>query len=171
MTAPLNSTYSHFHYQHDGQLVRVDSKPLDPEIVLGRTISRWTTYAGTYGMGGPGFLGFLFEGEPEEWLIVGVWGAVEWLRLDGEVVGLPPNIFTSSDPPGWYRDLFVGDALVALHVERQALTATLRSGRTLLLADDPPLPSFGNGEPRTFTAEDDLRTAAIVVPTPSVFFE
>jgi hypothetical protein len=38
-------------------------------------------------MGGPGFVGFQLEQTPQypsEWLVLRLWGATNWLRLDGE---------------------------------------------------------------------------------------
>ena len=40
-----------------GPLLPFVPEPLDPTAILGRTIDEWTDHAGSYGMGGPGFLG------------------------------------------------------------------------------------------------------------------
>jgi hypothetical protein len=55
--------------------------------VIGRKILETCRYLGSYGMGGPGFFGFKLEKKdryPEEWIVLTIWGADEWLLLDGK---------------------------------------------------------------------------------------
>lgn len=66
-----------------GELIRFRPEPLDPTKVIGREIVGWIPYAGTYGMGGPGFVGFDLK---DEWLIFAIWGAADWMRLDGRLL-------------------------------------------------------------------------------------
>ena len=52
----------------------------------GRNVLEACSYLGSYGMGGPGFLGFHLEksrNRPDEWLILCLWGACDWVLLDG----------------------------------------------------------------------------------------
>lgn len=61
--------------------------------IIGRRIIRWG-YRGSYGMGGPGFFGLELAAKgryPREWLVLTLWGAGEWLLLDGEWVEAHPN--------------------------------------------------------------------------------
>jgi hypothetical protein len=53
----------------------------------GRNVLEACSCLGSYGMGGPGFLGFHLEKSehsPDEWLVLCLWGADEWVRLDGK---------------------------------------------------------------------------------------
>lgn len=57
------------------------------ERILGREIIAWSEYLGSYGMGGPGFFGVKLgkKGDfSEEWLVLILWGAIDWLILDGK---------------------------------------------------------------------------------------
>jgi hypothetical protein len=144
--------------------------PLDATRVVDREIEEWTTSAGTYGMGGPGFVGFRAGAD---WLIIAVWGAGDWLRLDGRLLtdlfwekhrrGVP----WQEDPAVDFDDLFVGRRFSTLEVSRDSVTATLDDGRVLALSPDPAdRPAFeGNGEARRLAAGDDLRRAVFTAPT------
>lgn len=66
----------------------------ESNLVEGRRITSWAPYCGTYGMGGPGFLGFELDDAPDaderewnqkkDWLILTLWGASEWLIISHE---------------------------------------------------------------------------------------
>ncbi|MDD3473381.1 MAG: hypothetical protein PHS86_11405 [Syntrophaceae bacterium] len=73
----------------------------EPELVQGRRILMWSSYCGTYGMGGPGFLGFLLsetEERGEEWLILTLWAADEWCIVDGKPIGAPKELYSEWRP-------------------------------------------------------------------------
>jgi len=56
--------------------------------IIGRKITRWTPDLGSYGMGGCGLFGVRLSKTPEfpeEWLILMLWGAPDWLLVDGKV--------------------------------------------------------------------------------------
>ena len=56
--------------------------------IIGRIITRWTPDLGSYGMGGCGLFGACLSQTPEfpeEWLILMLWGAPDWLLVDGKV--------------------------------------------------------------------------------------
>lgn len=120
-------------------------------------------------MGGPGFLGFRFD---DEWLIVAVWGAGEWFRLDGRL--LFDAYWESHDRPApWseegdevFTSLFVGRCLSKLTIQRDSLTGVLDDGRFLSLAADPAdRPLFeANGEFRVVEADEDLRGSGFLAP-------
>lgn len=65
------------------------------------------------------------------------------------------------------RDLFRRDVFTELSVERRRLAATFESGRRVLIADVPPL-TTSRGE-MTLDADDDLRRALFVAPTPLIW--
>jgi hypothetical protein len=69
--------------------------------VLDREIDRWSVSLGSYGMGGPGFFGLHLTpaGDyPAEWLLLTLWGAGEWLLLDGVWVEAHPNQYVKQRP-------------------------------------------------------------------------
>jgi hypothetical protein len=138
--------------------------------VIGRTIDGWTPSAGTYGTGGPGFLGFRTGGD---WLVVALWGAPSWFRLDGRP--LEDNFWAEhgrerpwlADPGPALDDLFVGRQVTGFSVERTSMTVTLDGGHVLNLSLDPhDRPPFeGTGENREIGPEDDLRSVVFLAPT------
>jgi hypothetical protein len=65
------------------ELVDFHPGALTAERVVGRTVGEICTCAGTYGMGGPGFLGLRLG---DEWLIIAIWGAASWVQVDGRIV-------------------------------------------------------------------------------------
>ena len=115
-------------------------EPLDPSQIVGREIDEWIPYAGTYGMGGPGFLGFRIG---DDWMIVAIWGAGHWFRLDGRLLtdmfwerherSMPWQAVPNVD----FQNLFVGRRFTALEVTRESVTARFDNGQVLTLSPDP----------------------------------
>jgi hypothetical protein len=158
------------HDHPSGPLLPFVPEPLDPTAILGRTIDEWTDHAGSYGMGGPGFLGFCLD---TEWLIVAIWGAGDWFRLDDRLVD---DFFweENGSPMPWkalpdvdYENLFVGRRFVAFDLARDSITAALDNGQILKLSPDPAdRPKWqGSGEARTVGPADDLRSVVFFAPT------
>jgi len=142
--------------------------------VIAREIVGWIPYAGTYGMGGPGFVGFDLK---DEWLIFAIWGAADWMRLDGRLLadhagskhGREPGWI--SEPEEVWRKLFAGRRFVSFNVERTSLAARLDDGRTLSISGDPAdRPRLeGNRKPREIGPNDDLRRVVFLAPTPEIW--
>jgi hypothetical protein len=151
-------------------------EPLDPSQIVGREIDEWIPHAGTYGMGGPGFLGFRIG---DDWLIVAIWGAGNWFRLDGRLLtdmfwerherSMPWQAVPNVD----FQNLFVGRRFTALEVTRDSVTARFDNGQVLTLSPDPGdrPPHEGNGEPRGVGPDDDLRQAIFLAPTPELWID
>lgn len=69
--------------------------------IIGRWVRGWSANLGSYGMGGPGFFGLrLAENADfaEEWLVLRLWGACNWLLLDGQWVEAHPNQYHIQEP-------------------------------------------------------------------------
>ncbi len=151
-------------------------EPLDPSRVIDREIDEWIPYAGTYGMGGPGFLGFRLG---DDWMIVAIWGAGAWFRLGGRLL---EDMFWEkhersmpwqADPNLDFGNLFVGRRFTELEVTRDSVTARLDNGQLLTLSPDPgDRPHWeGSGEPRSVGPNDDLRQTIFLAPTPELWIE
>jgi hypothetical protein len=156
--------------QPSGPLIPFEPPQLVTSSVLGREIEKWTPNAGTYGMGGPGFLGFRFD---TEWLIVAIWGAGRWFRLEGRLLA-DFDAERSGRPAPWDPQYgpndgtpFTGKKFVEFNLERNSIRAKLNDGRVLELSsnssDRPPF--AGNGKPRLIEKDDDLRRVAFLCPT------
>lgn len=143
-------------------LVPFRPEPVDPDDVVGRTVHGWTAHAGTYGMGGPGFVGLDLGGT---WLVVTLWGAGSWIRLDDRLLDEVPRDDAT---------VLVGWTITACTVERTWLAVDLAGpdgGHALRLAADPAdrPPFAGDGRPRALAPDDDLRTAVVLAPTPEIW--
>jgi len=143
---------------------------LDPSALIGKRIDDVTTSAGTYGMGGPGFLALLLG---EQWLVIALWGAAAWMTCDGRLI---EDLFhdTAHRPEPWLAhgidDLqqhIVGQSIESIDIAPKSLRITLSGGVDLTLSDDPATrPAFaGNGQQRAFAPDDDLRRAVFLAPT------
>ena len=66
------------------KLIDFKPSPVEPNDLIGRHVEEIVPYAGTYGMGGPGFFALRLD---REWLIIAVWSADNWLIVDGRAVG------------------------------------------------------------------------------------
>lgn len=143
-------------------LVPFRPDPADPDDVVGATVQGWTASAGTYGMGGPGFVALDLGGR---WLVVTLWGAGSWIRLDDRLLDDVPR-----DEPG----VLVGWEIAECVVERTWMAVDLAApgadGHSLRLAADPSdRPAFPDGRPRAFAPTDDLRTAVVLAPTTEIW--
>lgn len=56
------------------------------ERVLNRKVVAASCHLGTYGMGGAGLVGMQLEGDPEEFLVLCLWGAACWLHWDDKII-------------------------------------------------------------------------------------
>jgi hypothetical protein len=112
-------------------------------------------------------------------LIVAIWGAGDWLRLDGRLItdmfwekherSLP----WQADPNVDFDNLFVGRRFTALQIARDSITGSFDNGQVLTLSPDPAdRPLFeGNGEARIVGPDDDLRLAIFTAPTLELWVE
>ena len=159
-----------------------------PEDVIGRTVTEISLRCGTYGMGGPGFAGF--ELGPDAWLILTLWGAAEWLNLDGRPIEAmrhePGGVNARFDPIisdavqfGRDRTTTPAECLAAALPVPAEITEFAFSGhaghmliggrRLAILADPAERPVWpGGGQPRALKPGDDLAHAWILAPFPWV---
>lgn len=155
-----------------GELVPFHPAPLDPQSLIGRRISEVATNAGTYGMGGPGFFALRLDGD---WLVIALWGAASWMTCQDRLID---DLFfdDASRPAPWTNTVDSITPIVhALNdrtiesatVTHDAMRITLSGGYDLTIDADPATrPVFvGNGLPRAFTPDDDLRRAVFLSPT------
>lgn len=155
------------------ELVDFHPAPLAAEDVVGRTVREICPYAGTYGMGGPGFFGVRLD---EQWLIIAIWGAASWIAVDGRIV---QDMFWQKNgwPRPWMTDqgdeltpVIVGQSISSFEVAKHSLTLVIGQ-RTLTISessDGRPILE-GNKCARLFEKSDDLRRAVFLSPTAEVW--
>lgn len=142
--------------------------------MIDRKIDKVLTYVGTYGMGGPGFFGLRLG---EEWLVIAIWGAGEWIRIDGEFV--EDHFFeTSERPKPWISDgedrlssKLVGAEISSLKIHRYSMKIGFSNGMSLTIDEAPedrPILE-GSKEGRRFLEADDLRQAVFLAPTAEIW--
>jgi hypothetical protein len=82
----------------NGKRIPLLSKKGGVKRVVGREIFETSRYLGSYGMGGPGFFGFRLGKKgryPEEWLVLTIWGADNWLLIDKKWLSCTSHLFSS----------------------------------------------------------------------------
>jgi hypothetical protein len=151
--------------------------------VIGRRVIEWSDALGTYGMGGPGFFG-LYLAETEaylaEWVVLTLWGAGEWLLLDGRWAHANPNQYEAQRPlrsdyagvEGWdeisgklvgavIRDVVIGDSASAITLEQGEHTHILE-----VPEDTSRLPRYGGTlEQREWHPHESHLDAWVISPT------
>lgn len=161
-----------------GVLIPFTPKPIREPQVIRRRIVEWRKL-GTYGMGEAGFVGFNFDTRPDEWLVIAVWGADNWMTLDGRLLGDEHPAQRDGEPAKWrptwgsldsdppHSELFRDAAFETFEVSSQSLQAELDDGRTLRISDDATdRPRFiGNGRLRELEPWHDLRRSVFISPT------
>ncbi len=153
--------------------------PFVPQVltardVIGRRIDEINPHLGTYGMGGPGFLGFRLE---NEWLVFSIWGAGEWIRVDDCLIA--DHFFDNHQRPRpWICEgsdalspKLVGAEVTFLEIRKRSLDMSFSNGMSLKIDDCPDdRPVFeGTKKPRMFLESDDLRKAVFLAPTNEIW--
>ena len=155
--------------------------------IVGRTILDCSKYLGSYGMGGPGFFGFQLKAKsywPEEWLVLTMWSAAEWLLLDGLWLessfghfDLDKCFFKEektnfSEANKQVKDTFTGLTIAEFKLHRKSVYMTLqddiRVHKLELPSDLKRLPVYGNDTERKWFEKDKLENGFIVSPTPYI---
>lgn len=147
-----------------------------PALVLAREVLSWTTHGGTYGMGGPGFLGFELapgNARPREWLLLTLWSAGDWVLANKRWVTASPEQYAVQRPwSSYYGGDRTWDELGPLIVGKWLTRFSLwNSGFELIIGDvvftfsddpkDRPIYT-GTGEPRVLPPKANLHDAWIL---------
>ncbi|WP_425100012.1 hypothetical protein [Tropicibacter sp. S64] len=154
--------------------VALPPRPVSAQALVGRRVVSASVTLGTYGMGGYGFFGLQLE--PEDWLVVPVFGAAEWITLDGRLLvdgrerpRRPPWIVDADDSAMVSR--LAGAVIVRGELERHAFSLAFDNGAVLAIARDArsrPVMA-GTEQPRVFLDSDDLSAALFFSPSAEVF--
>ena len=137
---------------------------------IGQSVRRVATCLGSYGMGGPGFIGLQFR---NGWIVYRLWGAAGWLTLNGKL--LEESLFPDE------RERYGKEKLVSLNQLKGAVIRAVECDHeqydlTFKTNDDSfclsvrrdgsAVPhSRGNGRPKVLTGNESLEDAIIVSRT------
>jgi len=156
-----------------GELVDFKPSILTTDMVVGRTVDQVSPIVGTYGMGGPGFFGIRLG---SEWLVIAIWGAADWIQVDGRIVldmfweknaRVRPWITEEGDE---LSALLVGQPITSFEVNRFSLKIGIGE-RTLSITESPESRPIleGTKQPRRFKRDDDLKRAVFLSPTAEIW--
>ena len=181
----LSSEKRAYCFESDkGKRIPLLAKKGGPNHVIGRTIIDANPYLGSYGMGGPGFFGMKLEKKGrfrEEWLVITMWGADQWLLFDGKWLDCHSDRFDSAkcifpNYEGYFHKvmervkmLFLGLTISDLKIRKKSFKMTLiKLGNIHFLElpnDLSKLPKYGNNTDREWYPNDKMETAFLISPT------
>jgi hypothetical protein len=130
-----------------------------------------SSYLGSYGMGGPGFFGLKCrKGLRSFWIVFVLWGAAEWLTLDGKLLksGLTESERELYEDRGVIAEETVhGGSLQSIDFTADYVTLTVRKADAAhifeLRRDGTTLPPWrGSGEKKVFPSHESLKDAIII---------
>ena len=169
------------------------------ERVLSRKILEWSPSLGTWGRISPRFFGLLLAQQdtyPQEWLVLTIWGAAEWLLLDNQWVLAHANQHSVEKPlyclyvprqwdtlssqyieakAGWdnFSPLIVGGIITEVYFRNDSsLIKIEKDGIThvLEIPRDKTLlpPNGGNGQYKILDPGQSLAVAWVISPSGAV---
>jgi hypothetical protein len=144
-------------------------QPVNPASVIGMGVHGWDL-AGTYGMGGPAFFALRLDAG---WLVIALWGAMEWMTADSRLLA---DMFHAdenrplpwvSEQGDWLAIRLDGRSIAELDIQPDALRIVLDNGFTMQIDPSPDTRPvhFGDKSPRAFAPDDDLRRSVFISPT------
>ena len=93
--------------------------------IVDREVQELSTILGTYGMGGPGFLGLKMD---DEWLVIAIWGASEWVTVDDVLIqdhfhneAVEPALPWITDDDDRLSPKLIGAKIISLQIEKQSM--------------------------------------------------
>ena len=154
----------------------------DASLFGGATVTRTCEYLGSYGMGGPGFVGLqlrISRGR-HAWVVFTVWAAAGWLTINDDLLteGYSPDEQREQSSSHRLRRLseLVGSTLADIHLDRELaeLTFSGSSGPLVLRLrrDSSALPVHrGSKQPKVLATSQDIRDAVIISRRGSLWLE
>ncbi|MGB7321892.1 MAG: hypothetical protein WBC95_10810 [Albidovulum sp.] len=159
-----------------GELIPFEPSRLQASQIVGRRVDEIVPYVGTYGMGGPGFFGIRLG---NEWLTIAIWGASEWITVDGLLVQ-DMRFGRYNRPEPWISEngdrlsaALVGSTITAIEIRPRALLMSFSNGLSMSIDESPDnRPIFeGTKQPRRFVDGDDLRDVVFLSPTTEIWVD
>jgi hypothetical protein len=145
----------------------------DATLFRHATVMRAECSLGSYGMGGPGFVGLQLKlrSGRHVWVVFTVWGAAGWLTIGEDLLaeGYPESRRHELWDARRFRSLadLVGATLTDLRLEHDLAELTFGDANNLyplrLRHDSSTLPVHaGSKEPKRFEPDEDMRDAVVV---------
>lgn len=176
--------YAHGFESDNGKRIPTLKQKGGVKRVIGRIIEDVSPYLGSYGMGGPGFLGFLLAKKsryPQEWLVIRTWSAPGWLLLDNKWLECPLSYYDSkkcffqeektifSECEKQYREAFNGKQITDFFYGKRWFKMKIDNCFLEWPADLSKLPPYGNGNPRKWICKNEtMEDAFLISSTPYI---
>jgi hypothetical protein len=148
---------------------------LSASPILRRRIRSTCTHIGSYGMGGPGFLGIELDANdsrPKEWLVLCLWGAAEWCLFDGQPIESNQlSRLTAIGADAFAQAVAGGEITTAKIEDKSCELCITTAGRAAVCrlevpSDTGKLPVYGGtGGRRMLALTDSLLDAWVLSPT------
>lgn len=176
---PVKSEIIPVSGDEDGDVIIRDA--VDFDALVGREVTAYSPYCGTYGPGGPGFAGFKLAATdtlPEEWLMLCLWGAANWLTVNNRWLEAHPSQYEIQKPlmsnlhnQTWdeFTPMVVGKTISSFEIAERAFTIKIGEAVITLSEDPNDRPLYWNGQSRVLPPGDDLRRAWILANSPGVW--
>lgn len=154
---------------------------VDFDALVGRKVVQFSPYCGTYGQGGPGFAGFKLAATataPEEWLMLCLWGAADWLTVNKRWLEAHPSQYEIQKPliancgnQKWdeFTPMVVGKTISSFEIAERSFNIKIGDALITLSEDPNERPRYWAGELRELSPGDDLRHAWILANSPGVW--
>jgi hypothetical protein len=138
------------------------------ERVIGRKVLDACCHLGSYGMGGPGFLGVKLEKNSEhsdEWLVLCLWGSDEWVRYDGLPIFSIVKTYEQYGQKKFIENV-TGKVLKSFDITDKSCKIMLDETVMEITEDPKSRPTYGgSGGYRTLLETDSLLDAWVVSST------
>jgi hypothetical protein len=145
---------------------------VDTQAFQDAKVMRVCSYLGSYGMGGPGFVGLqlkLSSGRPI-WVVFTIWGAADWLTVGDDLLadGYSPSEQRELANARRFRLLsdFVGSTLKGIRLQHDIAELTFSSAAGPLVlclrGDSSSLPVHRGSKQPKVLASQDVRDAVII---------
>lgn len=149
--------------------VALDTRPVSPAQLVGRRVEGVETTLGSYGPGGYGFFGLLLGGD--EWFVIPVFGAAEWLALDGRILDAGPAGWIVEGNDTALLERLLAATIVGADLGKHSLTLRFDNKARLEIAESPKrrAPIAGTGQPRAFLDTDNLAASVFFSPSAEIY--
>lgn len=139
----------------------------------GATVLSTSHLLGSYGMGGPGFLGLRLQlpRGGTTWVVFTIWAAAEWLTINDDLLadGYFPDEQKEISRPWRFRHLsnLIGSTLTDIRLEHDCAELAFNGASEPLVLrlqrDSSGLPVYrGSKQPKVLEASQDVRDAVII---------
>jgi len=147
-------------------------RKLGVERVIGRTIVDGSCHMGSYGMGGPGFLGLSLqqtEQYPLEVLVLCLWGSDEWVLYDSLPIFAVNQTYKTYGQKKFCENVR-GKVVKSFDIADKSCKIMLNDTPLEITENSEPRPTYGGtGGQRVLHEKDSLLDAWVIASKPYIY--